>query len=149
MELPFPCFPYPFVREFQPFATSIPPVLDRCWRQCKPNFACLPPACSHLQMDGQFTGCKRSRQLWKRLFLPPRAVLCVPVPVQHRPNPSTLTHFASGVHPPNHPCTLYPLLPTPCWQETIYPSCERKHPRIDARNTEEPTTPSPTVSPPL
>ena len=41
-ELPFPHFLYPLVGAFQPFATSIPPVLDRGWGHSKPDFSCLP-----------------------------------------------------------------------------------------------------------
>ena len=42
-ELPFPHFLYPLVvGAFQPFATSIPPMLDRGWGQNKPDFSCLP-----------------------------------------------------------------------------------------------------------
>ena len=34
--------PFPLVGAFQPFATSIPPVLDRSWGQNKPDSSCLP-----------------------------------------------------------------------------------------------------------
>ena len=38
----FPSLPLPSVGAFQPFATSIPPMLDRGWGQNKPDFSCLP-----------------------------------------------------------------------------------------------------------
>ena len=41
-ELPFPHFLYPFVGAFRPFATSIPPLLDRGWGQRKPDSSYLP-----------------------------------------------------------------------------------------------------------
>lgn len=43
----FPSLPFPLVGAFQPFATSIPPVLDRGWGQHQPDSSCLPATCSH------------------------------------------------------------------------------------------------------
>lgn len=70
----FPSLPLPSVGAFQPFATSIPPVLDRGWGQNKPDFSCLP---AHLfpaprWMDN-LLAVNRSRD-WCGRFLPlPRA----------------------------------------------------------------------------
>ena len=74
-ELPFPHFLYPLVGAFQPFATSIPPVLDRSWGQNKPEFSL--PTCPNVPtprwVDSflAVNGCGRLLRLPRAGLIPP------------------------------------------------------------------------------
>lgn len=54
---PFPHFLYPFLGAFQPFATLIPPLLDRGWGQHKPDFSYLPALVFPPSEEGTVAGC--------------------------------------------------------------------------------------------